>query len=49
VLPDAGHQMWYQAPDVCRKHVETFLTRIAVRSSDASDMNASGRSRVNRR
>jgi pimeloyl-ACP methyl ester carboxylesterase len=30
VLPDAGHQMWYQAPDVCRKDVETFLTRVGV-------------------
>lgn len=29
VLPDAGHQMWYQAPDVCRKDVEAFLVRMA--------------------
>lgn len=28
VLPNAGHQMWYQAPDVCRKDVEAFLDRI---------------------
>ena len=27
VLPDAGHQMWYQEPDVCRKDVEAFLVR----------------------
>lgn len=27
VFPDAGHQMWYQQPDVCRKDVEEFLTR----------------------
>ena len=31
VLPDAGHQMWYQAPDVCRKDVEAFLVRMASR------------------
>jgi pimeloyl-ACP methyl ester carboxylesterase len=30
VLPDAGHQMWYQDPEVCRKDVETFLTHIGV-------------------
>jgi pimeloyl-ACP methyl ester carboxylesterase len=45
VLPDAGHQMWYQAPDVCRKNAETFLARIAIRSSAASGLNASGRFR----
>ena len=28
VLPNAGHQMWYQAPDVCRKDVEAFLDHI---------------------
>jgi pimeloyl-ACP methyl ester carboxylesterase len=27
VLPDAGHQMWYQEPEVCRRDVETFLRR----------------------
>lgn len=27
VLPDAGHQMWYQEPDLCRKDVEAFLAR----------------------
>jgi pimeloyl-ACP methyl ester carboxylesterase len=43
VLPDAGHQMWYQAPDICRKEVETFLARIAIQSSAASGLNASGR------
>jgi non-heme chloroperoxidase len=32
-LPDAGHQMWYQAPDVCRKDVEAFLARIGMQSS----------------
>jgi pimeloyl-ACP methyl ester carboxylesterase len=31
-LPDAGHQMWYQAPDVCRKDVEAFLLRISIQS-----------------
>jgi pimeloyl-ACP methyl ester carboxylesterase len=25
VLPDAGHQMWYQQPEVCRRDVEAFL------------------------
>jgi pimeloyl-ACP methyl ester carboxylesterase len=30
VLPDAGHQMWYQAPDACRKDVEAFLTRVGI-------------------
>jgi len=29
-LPNAGHQMWYQAPEVCRKDVETFLGRIGI-------------------
>ena len=32
VLPDAGHQMWYQDPDVCRKYVEAFLARIGIQS-----------------
>ena len=32
VLPDAGHQMWYQAPDVCRRDVETFLVHIGILS-----------------
>jgi pimeloyl-ACP methyl ester carboxylesterase len=32
VLPDAGHQMWYQAPDVCRKDVEAFLVRSGIQS-----------------
>ena len=32
VLPDAGHQMWYQAPDVCRRDVETFLVHIGIPS-----------------
>lgn len=36
VLPDAGHQMWYQEPDVCRKDVEAFLMRIGIQSSTAS-------------
>lgn len=30
VLPDAGHQMWYQAPDACRGDVEAFLTHLAI-------------------
>jgi pimeloyl-ACP methyl ester carboxylesterase len=30
VFPDAGHQMWYQAPDLCRKDVEAFLVRIGI-------------------
>jgi pimeloyl-ACP methyl ester carboxylesterase len=25
VFPDAGHQMWYQRPQECRKDVEDFL------------------------
>jgi pimeloyl-ACP methyl ester carboxylesterase len=32
VLPDTGHQMWYQAPDVCRRDVETFLVHIGIPS-----------------
>ena len=32
VLPDAGHQMWYQDPDVCRNYVEAFLARIGIQS-----------------
>ena len=35
ILPDAGHQMWYQAPDICRKDVEAFLVRIGIQSSAA--------------
>lgn len=31
VLPDAGHQMWYQDPEVCRRDVEAFLTRNGLR------------------
>lgn len=27
ILPEAGHQMWYQYPEVCRKAVEEFLGR----------------------
>ncbi len=27
VLPNAGHQMWYQEAEVCRKDVEEFLAR----------------------
>ncbi len=49
VLPHAGHQMWYQAPDVCRKDVETFLARIAIQSSAASGLNAPARFRVDAR
>jgi len=30
VLPDAGHQMWYQEPEVCRRDVETFLDHLGV-------------------
>ncbi|HLZ43299.1 MAG TPA: alpha/beta hydrolase [Candidatus Sulfotelmatobacter sp.] len=30
VLPDAGHQMWYQAPDVCRSDVEAFLAHAGI-------------------
>ena len=46
VLPDAGHQMWYQAPDVCRNYVEAFLVRIGIQSSASSGLNASGRFRA---
>jgi pimeloyl-ACP methyl ester carboxylesterase len=28
LLPNAGHQMWYQAPDTCRKDVEAFLMHV---------------------
>jgi len=38
ILPDAGHQMWYQAPDVCRKDVETFLGRIGIQPSTGSGL-----------
>jgi pimeloyl-ACP methyl ester carboxylesterase len=31
VLPDAGHQMWYQAPDVCRRDVENSSSTLASR------------------
>ena len=27
VFPDAGHQMWYQQPEECRKDVEEFLAK----------------------
>ncbi len=30
VLPDAGHQMWYQDPEVCRQDVEKFLAKSGV-------------------
>ena len=30
LLPNAGHQMWYQAPDVCRKDVEAFLMHVGI-------------------
>lgn len=30
VFPNAGHQMWYQDPELCRKDVEAFLARIGV-------------------
>lgn len=30
VLPDAGHQMWYQAPGTCREDVEAFLAGVGV-------------------
>lgn len=33
VLPDAGHQMWYQAPDTCRKDVEAFLEQVGIRQT----------------
>jgi pimeloyl-ACP methyl ester carboxylesterase len=32
VLPDAGHQMWYQAPVVCRADVEAFLARMGTQN-----------------
>jgi pimeloyl-ACP methyl ester carboxylesterase len=31
VLPDSGHQMWYQEPDLCRTDVEAFLTHHGIR------------------
>jgi pimeloyl-ACP methyl ester carboxylesterase len=49
VLPDAGHQMWYRDPDVCRKDVEAFLVRIGIQSSAASNLNSSGRFRADGR
>jgi non-heme chloroperoxidase len=30
VLPDAGHQMWFQDPETCRNDVETFLDRLNI-------------------
>jgi pimeloyl-ACP methyl ester carboxylesterase len=30
LLPNAGHQMWYQAPDACRKAVEAFLMHVGI-------------------
>ena len=30
VLTDAGHQMWFQDPEVCWSDVETFLDRFDV-------------------
>jgi len=36
ILPEAGHQMWYQAPDICRKDVETFLGRIGMQPNTPS-------------
>ena len=44
MLPDAGHQMWYQAPDVCRRDVEAFLVRLGIQSSAPSSQNTSGAS-----
>lgn len=32
VFPDAGHQMWYQAPAACRQAVEAFLVRNGIQS-----------------
>jgi non-heme chloroperoxidase len=49
VLPDAGHQMWYEAPDVCRADVEAFLARIGIQPSVTSEMNAPHRSQTNGR
>lgn len=37
VLPDAGHQMWYQAPEICRKDVEMFFRRIGIQPSTTSN------------
>ena len=31
VLPNAGHQMWIQDPEICRRDVEHFLARNGVR------------------
>lgn len=31
VFPDAGHQMWLQDPEACRKDVEKFLADFAIR------------------
>jgi pimeloyl-ACP methyl ester carboxylesterase len=31
VFPDAGHQMWLQDPEVCRKDVENFLADFGIR------------------
>ena len=31
VLPDAGHQMWLQDPETCRKDVESFLANLGIR------------------
>ena len=36
ILPEAGHQMWYPAPDICRKDVETFLGRIGIQTNTPS-------------
>jgi pimeloyl-ACP methyl ester carboxylesterase len=41
VLPDAGHQMWDQAPELCRKDVEAFLARIGVQSSAIEEQSPS--------
>jgi pimeloyl-ACP methyl ester carboxylesterase len=30
VFPDAGHQMWYQHPDLCRSDVEGFLAHAGI-------------------
>lgn len=30
VLQDAGHQMWHQDPEVCRRDVETFLAHFNI-------------------
>jgi pimeloyl-ACP methyl ester carboxylesterase len=32
VFPEAGHNMWFQAPDVCRKDVEQFLSHATIDS-----------------